>query len=108
VADERIHREMSLALHAAVAGRLAADADMVLRARARVEAWLPQSGASAPLLLRWRKVLAGSSEEIREFLTEESEDADWLRKASPFAGELPPRERERIVRDVRRRAGSAQ
>ena len=107
VADERVHREMSLALHAAVAGRLLGDADMVLRALARVDAWLPRSGASAPLLHRWREILKRPAEEIGRFLTDESEDADWLRKASPFAGELPPRERERILRDVRRRVGSA-
>jgi hypothetical protein len=107
VVDAQFHQKMSLALHAAVAERLAADPAMVQRARARIEAWLPQSASSAPLLLRWRQILERPAEELRQFLTEESEHADWLRKASPFAGELPPRERERIVRDVRRRIGSA-
>jgi len=108
MSDVRLRRETSLALHAAVADRLAGDPEILPRARARIEAWLAKGGASAPLLLEWREALRRPEEEIRRFLTERSEHADWLRKASPFAGELPPRQRERIIVDVRRRIESTQ
>ena len=103
--DGGLRREISLALHAAVASRLAGDPEILGRARARIERWLTNGGASAQLLLEWRAVLQRPTGEIRHLLTERSEHADWLRKASPFAGELPPREREHILRDVRARRG---
>jgi hypothetical protein len=108
VSDGRLRRETSIALHAAVAARLAGNTDLLFRARARVEAWLATAGASAQLLLEWREVLKRPEDEIRCLLTERSERADWLRKASPFAGELPARERERILREVRRRIEPAE
>lgn len=107
MADHRLRTETSLALHAAVAARLSSDPQILEQARGRVEEWLARGGSSTPLLSRWREILALPIEDIKSALTESSEAADWLRKASPFAGALPPRERERILRDVRRRVESA-
>lgn len=98
-----LHRELSLALHTAVASML--DEEMVGEARRKLDQWLAQGGSSAPLLLRWREILFLPLDEIRGWLTDGSEEAAWLRKASPFAGALPPRERENIIRDTRRRLG---
>jgi hypothetical protein len=106
MSDAHLRTETSFALHAAVAERLAGDPEILNRARVRIEAWLSTGGSSAPLLLEWREVLKRPWEEIRRVLTERSEHADWLRKASPFAGELPPREREHILVEVRRRIES--
>jgi hypothetical protein len=108
MSDAGLRRETSLALHAAVADRLAGHPEILDRARARIEVWLATGVGSAPLLLEWREILRRSEEEIRRFLAEPSEHADWLRKASPFAGELPPRWRERILIGVRKRFESAQ
>jgi hypothetical protein len=108
MSDARLRTETSLALHAAVAERLTGHPEILTRARGRIEAWLAKGDASTPLLVEWREVLRRPEEEIARLLTERSEHADWLRKASPFAGELPPRERERILIDVRRRIESTQ
>ena len=100
-----LHYDLSLALHGAIASAL--DAEMVDRARRLLTKWLERGGPSAPLLSQWRDVLELPLDEIRAFLTNPSEHAAWLRKASPFAGMLDPRERERIIRSVRRQTGAS-
>jgi hypothetical protein len=96
-----LHRELSLALHAAVASLL--NDPIVQKARSQVDRWLEEGGSAVPLLLRWREILSMPLDEIRTWLTSRSEDAEWLRKASPFAGVLAPRQRESIIRETRRR-----
>jgi hypothetical protein len=105
--NHRLREARSLALHAAVADRLRADPEVISRARRRLEAWLVRGGASTPLLRRWAEILSQDTEKIAAFLTDPSEEAAWLRKASPFAGELEPRQRERILEEVRRKLESA-
>jgi hypothetical protein len=102
-----LHLEQSLALHTAVAHRLRSQPEVLDRARRRIDEWFADGGSSTPLLLRWRVILALPPEQIAAVLTERSEEAAWLRKASPFAGALASRERERILREVRRRFESA-
>jgi hypothetical protein len=94
-----LHYDLSLALHTAVAARL--DEKTIERARGHLETWLARGGPTTPLLLRWRDILRRPLDEVRVVLTDPGEEAAWLRKASPFAGVLPPRERERIVRRLR-------
>lgn len=100
----RADYERSLALHEAVARRVRDDPAILDRVRARLEEWIDRGGRSVPLLLRWRDVLAGPVEEIAALLTDPSEDAAWLRSASPFAGVLDPRTRLAILRRIRRRS----
>ena len=95
--------ERSLALHEAVAERLRDDPAVLDRARARLEEWIARGGRAAPLLVRWRAVLAGSPEQVASFLTDRSEEAAWLRSASPFAGVLDTRTRLAILRRLRAR-----
>lgn len=102
-----LHLELSLALHAAVAESLPSRPEIVDQARRQVAKWLTDGGLSAPLLRRWSDILALPPEQIAAVLLERSEEAAWLRKASPFAGALHPRERERILREVRQRLESA-
>ena len=97
----RLHAEISLALHAVIAERL--DAAGVEHARAAIERWLAEGGPSEPLLRRWQQLLTLPLDEIRAAIVDPAEEAAWLRKASPFAGILRARERERIIREVRRR-----
>jgi hypothetical protein len=87
--DLRIER--SIALHAAVAAHLRRDPRLLDRARAKLDEWITHGGRSNELWLRWREVLNRPLEQVADFLTERSEDAAWLRKASPFAGILSPR-----------------
>ena len=103
---ERLSYERSLALHEAVGRKLLADPAVVERARAKLEEWLAGGGRSTPLWLRWREVLDRPLDEIVAFLGDPSEDAAWLRKASPFAGVLEPRERLAILRDVQERVSA--
>lgn len=103
----RLSYERSLALHAAVAEKLVADPTIVDRARAILEDWLSQGGGTTPLWLKWQRVLDCPVEQIAALLTERSEEAAWLRKASPFAGVLAPAERLAILREVKQRIESA-
>jgi hypothetical protein len=105
--EYRFRLERSIALHEAVAEKLRSTPEILERARIKVDEWLARGGASTPLLVRWREILARPREEVAAQLTARSEEADWLRKASPFAGALEPRERERILREVRQRLGPA-
>lgn len=98
----RFEYQRSLALHQAVAEQLRADPTILNRARKKIDEWVERGGRSTPLLLEWRRILAGSPEEVATFMTEESENGAWLRSASPFAGVLEPRFREAILRRVRR------
>ncbi len=97
----------SLALHAAVAERLRVDPALVERARAKLETWIARGGRSVPPLFEWRPLLDGPLDTLLAFLTERTERAAQLRSCSPFAGFLDPRERERILREVRRRHEAA-
>ena len=99
----RLDYERSLALHEAVATRLRAEPAILDRARALLEEWIARGGRSLPLLLRWRDVLSGSVADVAAVLTDRSEDAAWLRSASPFAGALDPHTRLAILRQVRQR-----
>lgn len=99
-----LHFELSLALHEAVARRL--DEKMVAGARRKLDEWLRRGTSSAPLLERWRELLDLPLDQLRAWLTDPSEEAAWLRKASPFAGALDPRERENIIRQTRARLES--
>lgn len=99
--DHRLAEERSLALHRAVAEKLASDPDTLARARDRVRSWLA-SGAVAPYYARaWEEVLTRPLSEIRAFLVEDSERARALRQATPFAGAIDPRTRWRIWREVK-------
>jgi hypothetical protein len=97
----------SLALHSAVARKLRSDPAMLLRARARLTRWMAGGGRSMPLWRRWEAVLSRPAEDVTNFLCDASEEAAWLRKASPFAGELSPAERWAILRSMRSRRGDS-
>ncbi len=99
----RLNRERSLALHAAVAQKVARDPAIIERAREKIEEWLARGGGTTPLWRQWRDRLDGPVDDVVAFLTEESEEAAWMRKASPFAGVLSAQHRRQILRDVRAR-----
>lgn len=100
----RLDYERSIALHEAVANRLLEDPRILDRARRKLEEWIERGGRSTPLLTRWREVLSRPVPEVARFLTDPSEEAAWLRSASPFAGVLDPRTRLAILRKVRQQS----
>ncbi|MBM3270458.1 MAG: hypothetical protein FJZ01_22715 [Candidatus Sericytochromatia bacterium] len=89
----RLARMRSLALHRRVAERLREEPELVAVASRRVAGWLQGDQPSRPYLERWRSVLERPLEDLLAVLVEESEAADELRAASPFAGLVDPRER---------------
>jgi hypothetical protein len=97
----RLAEERSLALHRAVAQKLASDPETLERARARVRGWLQSGEVSPPWARAWDEVLSRSLPEILAFLVDESEQARALRQVTPFAGAIDPRTRWRIWREVR-------
>ena len=97
----RLAEQRSLALHRAVADRLAADPSVLARARDRVRRWLETGDVNAHWAREWENVLSRSLDDIRAFLMENSERARALRQVTPFAGAIDPRTRWRIWREVR-------
>ena len=98
--------ETSLALHGAVAERLAQDPALVARARERVRCWLAEGAVARPYAEGWRDLLDGPLDGLCAFLEDDGERARAFRQVSPFAGVLDPRERWRIWRAVRRAGAS--
>jgi hypothetical protein len=92
----------SLAYHRAIAERLASDPAVLERARARVHAWLGAE-PDAYFAREWAVILARPLRDIATFLTDSGEHARELRQSTPFAGELDPRERWRLWREVGKR-----
>jgi hypothetical protein len=105
VERHRLAEERSLAYHRAIAEKMTRDPGVLTRARARVAAWLTPP---PPHYARgWDIVLARPVADIVRFLVDEGEMARELRQSTPFAGELPPRERWRLWREVGDRARGA-
>lgn len=98
--DHRTAERRSLALHAAVRGRLTPH--VLADARRRVDGWLHDGGPVPPdAAAAWRRLLDGPSQELADALTRDDETMRDLRQNTPFAGVVPPAERWRIVRKVR-------
>jgi len=97
----RLAEERSLALHRAVAEKLASDPEALERARTRVRSWLDTGEVALHYARSWDEVLSRPLPEIRAFLGEDSEQARALRQVTPFAGAIDARTRWRIWREVR-------
>lgn len=90
----------SLALHAAVARRLADEPALVDVARARVESWRTHAEVAPAHVEAWSGLLAAPLPELLARLVEPSPEMHELRQVSPFAGVLDPRTRWAILREV--------
>ncbi len=87
--------ERSLALHEAVAAKIEAHPELVELARANLKRWLAAS--PSPALREWQQLLDTTPlPELLALLRSRSERAARLRQSSPFAGLLPPTERQAI------------
>lgn len=96
----------SLELHRRIAAAIEADPAVVDRATERVDSWLADGGpVPARWAERWRALLAGPRSELLAMLTTDTQACTDLRQVTPFAGAIPPRERQQIIRDIRREAG---
>jgi len=89
----------SLALHAAIADRLHADPERVLRqARGTLARMIAQAPRPLPLLREWKVLLDRPVEALLPLLTDPDEWARELRHVTPFAGVLSAAERAEVYR----------
>jgi hypothetical protein len=97
--DVRSHQwidRRSLALHEAVAAKLAEDPGVLDLARANLRRWLRNRPVAA--LREWQRLLdTASLQEVIAILRSPDENGARLRQSSPFAGALTPDERQRIL-----------
>jgi hypothetical protein len=88
--------QRSLALHQAVAEKLARQPELLEVARRNLRGWLTQG--PQPALLEWQQILDTLSlRDLLRFLRAPDERAACLRQSSPFAGILGPQERQAIL-----------
>ena len=78
--------QRSIALHRAIAAKLRANPELIAIALDNLDRWTPTLPRSRPYFERWREILHRPLAEILELLTEESEQMNALRQATPFAG----------------------
>lgn len=87
--------EISLELGRRTAARLRQQPGLLQLAHDNLTRWSYQN-STAPALLRcyaeWQEILRLPLEEICALLTAETDDGQWLRQNSPFAGVLTARE----------------
>lgn len=102
-ASHDLAEERSLALHQAVAVRLAKQPLLLDRARARVADWHKTGAVHGSYVVAWEALLSEGLDAVRSTLVERSERAHTLRQVSPFAGVIDARERWRIRREVAER-----
>jgi hypothetical protein len=91
------HQELdqrSLALHRLVAEKVRGDAALLDKARATLIHWFETASPRTFLYLNeWRQLLDQGVEACLQKATEESQQGDALRQASPLACLLTPQER---------------
>src|SRR5271169_1591302 len=88
--------ERSLALHQRIAEKVLADPALLDKARDNLRSWQQTEGSPKLALAEWEQILSGPTNQIAQFLTEQSERAIRLRQSSPFAGVLSEAERKAI------------
>ena len=91
----------SLRLHQVAARRLAADPELRGIAHQRLQKLRGTNPHGHPYQDRWEALLSGPLPTLLRTMTEPSEQADGLRKESPFTVLVTPEERRRVFADVR-------
>ena len=95
--DHQILDARSLAMHCAIARKIARDPSVIDKARRNLQRWIKKSGgAPAPYLLEWKEVLDRPWPNIATLITRMDQEATRLRSSSPFAGILTDKERDKI------------
>lgn len=95
----RLAEARSLAMHRAIADKLASDPSILPKARERVDRWYREE-PNAFCAVQWKRILNDDRRSIAAFLVEDSDLARELRQSTPFAGALEARERWQIWRRV--------
>jgi hypothetical protein len=100
VDPHRLAEERSLAYHRAVAERIDHTPELLSRAKERVRS------RTTAYAREWREILDSNLDVVKRALVDESEAGKARRQSTPFAGALAPKERWRLLREVRERLGS--
>jgi hypothetical protein len=87
-------------LHEIVADRLASDPALISRARGRLQQLRDANPHGATYHDRWERLLGGPLRTLVRKMTEISEEADTLRKASPFSVLVTEEERRRVFEEL--------
>jgi len=99
----RTHQEIdarSLWLHGIIAQRMRNDPTLFDRARQTLGRLLATRPVNEqPLLRQWQEIMDAGIESCIAAMTEDTESGRQRRQSAPFAGLLPPRERERLLRE---------
>ncbi len=91
--------QRSLAFDRATIAKIASQPELIDRALATLQRWLPASSlGTRPTLLEWQTILIGPREELLDLLSATDERATRLRQSSPFAGIFTASERTAILR----------
>lgn len=95
----------SLALHRAVAQRIAARPELLGPVREKLLVWRGLEERTPSYVIAWEEIMVRPLSEVLSFLVEETERAADLRQSSPFtaSGILSPKERWAILREVESR-----
>ena len=91
-------------MHEAVAARLIHKPALLENARARLQFLRQANPYGGVYHDRWAELLGGPTEPLLRVMTEPSEQADTLRRESPFTTLVLPGERERIFESLKRAA----
>lgn len=95
------HDRRSLALHQRVCARLQSDATLIEQARGILDRWMSMDGPRTDsATARWHDLLTGADvDQIVAAACESGEHGDQLRRSSPLACLLSPRERWTFLRE---------
>ncbi len=100
----KTHRDIelrSIALHAAIAEKIAADPELINVARNNLARWMQSQEASTAYFIQWQNLLDKPIPELLNLLTSDNEQMCCLRQSSPFCGILSPKERWKIYETYR-------
>lgn len=90
----------SIAMHAAIAEKIARDPAIVERARSRLAQWARDGAIHPVYAARWRELLEQPLDALALRLVADDDAMRALRQSTPFVGVLDPRERWAIRRAV--------
>lgn len=104
----QLQDERSLAIHRLVAERIREDPRLLEAPRKRVAEWILRGHMNPKYPRAWAALLDGPIDKLMSVLNDPGERATALRHASPFAGVIDFRTRERVWREIKERLEAEQ
>jgi len=96
--------QRSLALHVEIAKMIREKPELMDQVKATLQRWIRQDGEVTMVRAEWDNILKTSTiEEVLKLITRDNEEAQRLRKSSPFTGILPQEHRLAIFDEFERK-----